>query len=78
MKARTIELAERKALDGGAPVYLYEWAYRSPGFGGMAGARHGGELPFVFKMIGRTSSEGFATCPPSKVTGRRTSRCRNW
>ncbi|MCU1343797.1 MAG: putative carboxylesterase, type [Acidimicrobiia bacterium] len=59
MKARTIELAERKALGGNAPAYLYEWAYKSPGFGGVAGARHGGELPFVFKMIGKESSEGF-------------------
>ncbi|MDT7789004.1 MAG: para-nitrobenzyl esterase, partial [Pseudonocardiales bacterium] len=50
MTARTTELAERKALGGTAPVYLYRWDYPA----GMMGARHGGELPFVFKNIGKT------------------------
>jgi carboxylesterase type B len=55
MTARTTELAERKAIGGDAPVFLYRWDYPA----GMMGARHGGELPFVFKNIGKTASEGF-------------------
>jgi para-nitrobenzyl esterase len=64
MTAKTIDLAERKAVGGTAPVYLYRWAYRTPGLDGIAGARHGGELPFVFKTIGMTISEGFADISP--------------
>jgi para-nitrobenzyl esterase len=64
MTAKTIDLAERKAVGGDAPVYLYRWDYRAPGMDGMAGARHGGELAFVFKTIGMTSSEGFADVSP--------------
>jgi para-nitrobenzyl esterase len=64
MSARTVTLAERKALDGNAPAYLYRWDYKAPGMGGIAGARHGGELPFVFKMIGKDSSVGFGDLSP--------------
>jgi para-nitrobenzyl esterase len=64
MTAKTIDLAERKAVGGTAPVYLYRWAYGTPGMDGIAGARHGGELPFVFKTIGNTISEGFADISP--------------
>jgi para-nitrobenzyl esterase len=64
MTAKTIDLAERKAVGGEAPVYLYRWDYPAPGMDGAAGARHGGELPFVFKTIGMTISEGFADISP--------------
>jgi para-nitrobenzyl esterase len=59
MSAKTITLAERKAIGSTAPVYVYRWNYKTPGMGGIAGARHGGELPFVFKMIGKKTSVGF-------------------
>jgi para-nitrobenzyl esterase len=64
MSAKTITLAERKALGGTAPVYMYRWNYKTPGLGGIAGARHGGELAFVFKMIGKKTSVGFADVSP--------------
>ncbi|MCU1691562.1 MAG: putative carboxylesterase, type [Frankiales bacterium] len=64
MTARTIELASRKAASGTAPVYVYRWQHTAVGMGGMAGARHGGELPFVFKNIGKKASEGFGDWSP--------------
>ncbi len=34
-------MAERKAAEGGAPVYLYRWDFPSPAYGGKFGAIHG-------------------------------------
>jgi para-nitrobenzyl esterase len=64
MSAKTVTLAERKAIGGTAPVYVYRWDFKTPGMGGIAGARHGGELAFVFKMIGKKTSVGFADVSP--------------
>jgi para-nitrobenzyl esterase len=40
--------AQRKAAAGGAPVYVYRFDFDSPALGGIFGAMHGGEIPFVF------------------------------
>ena len=40
--------AERKAAQGGAPVYLYLWAWPSPGMGGKFGAVHGVDVGLAF------------------------------
>jgi para-nitrobenzyl esterase len=41
-------LADRKFAQGKAPVYVYMFAWHSPAMGGMLGAPHTSELPFVF------------------------------
>jgi para-nitrobenzyl esterase len=64
MTARTIEMAQRKLAGGGASVYVYRWEHVAVGMGAMAGARHGGELPFVFHTIGKSGSEGFGDWSP--------------
>ncbi len=45
-----IRLAESHAT-GGAGTFMYEFAWRSPAFGGRAGACHGLEIPFVFDTL---------------------------
>lgn len=43
--------AERKAAQGGAPVYSYLFDWPSPAFGGKYRAFHGVEHPFVFRHL---------------------------
>ena len=38
-------------FDGPAPTYMYEFAWRSPAFGGMFGACHALEIPFAFDNL---------------------------
>ena len=49
-RIRTQHLAEAHA-GGPAATYLYEFAWRSPAFGGRLGACHGMEIPFVFDIL---------------------------
>jgi para-nitrobenzyl esterase len=44
-----LEQADLKLHAGGAPVYMYECAWKTPCFGGMW-APHGIEIPFVFDV----------------------------
>jgi carboxylesterase type B len=45
-----IRLAEAQVKHNGA-TYMYEFAWRSPGFAGRLGACHALELPFVFNTL---------------------------
>ncbi|HUR79095.1 MAG TPA: carboxylesterase family protein [Acidimicrobiales bacterium] len=45
-----VRMAERRAQSGGAPTYLYETAWRSPGLDDI-GAIHCIDLPFVFDCL---------------------------
>jgi para-nitrobenzyl esterase len=47
MRGHAIAQAERRIAAGGAPVYLYEFDWPTPCYGG-AWALHGIEIPFVF------------------------------
>ncbi len=47
-RAHTIAIAERKAAAGGAPVYLYQFAWRTPVMDGKLLTPHALEIPFVF------------------------------
>lgn len=44
----TIFTADTRAGEGGAPVFMYMFAWKSPVRGGVMGAAHAYELPFVF------------------------------
>jgi para-nitrobenzyl esterase len=41
--------AERKAMQGTAPVYMYQWDWPSPAFGGRYGATHGLDVGASFR-----------------------------
>ncbi|MGD9617467.1 MAG: carboxylesterase/lipase family protein [Alphaproteobacteria bacterium] len=45
---RTVMLAERKAVQQGAPVWMYSLDWRSPSCDGRLQAHHAMDLPFVF------------------------------
>ncbi|WP_425646791.1 carboxylesterase/lipase family protein [Agrobacterium leguminum] len=47
-----IHHANLKALQSGAPVYSFVFAWQSPVFDGVAGAWHCSEIPFVFDNVG--------------------------
>jgi len=47
-RLRSIQLAERKAAGGPAPVYMYLFTYESDFMGGLFKASHAMEIPFVF------------------------------
>ncbi|MEW6185874.1 MAG: carboxylesterase/lipase family protein [Thermodesulfobacteriota bacterium] len=47
----TLQLAERKAAGGPAPVFLYQFNYESDFLGGLFKAGHGMEIPFVFDHV---------------------------
>lgn len=44
-------IAERKAAQGGAPVFMYHFSWRSPVRNGKLRSMHGMELPFVFDHV---------------------------
>jgi para-nitrobenzyl esterase len=43
--------AERKAAQGGAPVWLYQWDWEAPVDGGILRSPHTMEIPFVFNNV---------------------------
>ena len=47
----SIRLAERKAAQGPAPVYMYRFDYQSDFLGGLFKAGHGVEIAFVFDHV---------------------------
>jgi para-nitrobenzyl esterase len=44
-------LAERKAVQGGAPVWLFQWDWEAPVEGGILRSPHTMEIPFVFDNV---------------------------
>ncbi len=50
MRLRAVQLAERKAAGGPAPVYMYLFTWQSDFLGGLFKAGHGLEIPFVFDI----------------------------
>jgi para-nitrobenzyl esterase len=60
MGSGSIVAAERKAAQGGAPVYYYNLAYRSnrtaPGSDYELGAMHASDIPLVFNTVGPTTT----------------------
>jgi para-nitrobenzyl esterase len=53
-----IDWAQRKVAAGAAPVYVYRFDFASAALGGIFGAMHGGEIPFVFDNYGLTPVAG--------------------
>jgi para-nitrobenzyl esterase len=50
-RIRSITLAERKAAQARAPVWLYSFDWETPVFGGRLKAFHALDVPFVFETI---------------------------
>jgi carboxylesterase type B len=61
-----IHLAEAH-LAGTASTYMYEFAWRSPQFGGLLGACHALEIPFVFDTLGLGTEGLWGANPPQPL-----------
>lgn len=48
MRQNATTQAERKAAQGGAPAYMYLYAWRTPALGGQIGTFHSSEITFAF------------------------------
>jgi len=48
MRRNAIAQAERKSAQGGAPAYMYLYAWRTPALGGKIGTFHSSEITFAF------------------------------
>jgi para-nitrobenzyl esterase len=50
-RIRSLLMAERRARQGGAPVWMYSFAWRTPLFDGRLGAPHAIDVPFTFDTL---------------------------
>jgi para-nitrobenzyl esterase len=60
-----IDWAQRKVAANAAPVYVYRSDFETPVMGGLLGATHGGELPFVFNNYKLTPIAGDGSNHPA-------------
>jgi para-nitrobenzyl esterase len=61
-----IRLADAHAT-GPAATYMYEFAWRTPQFGGRLGACHALEIPFVFDTLGQGTEPMLGPSPPQRL-----------
>ncbi len=54
--ANAVTQAKVKAAQGGAPVWLYQFDWETPVFGGVLGAPHAVEIPFAFDNLDVSAS----------------------
>jgi para-nitrobenzyl esterase len=62
-----LRLADAHATTAQAATYMYEFAWRSPQFGGRLGAAHGVEIPFVFDTLGLGTEPLLGRAPPQSL-----------
>lgn len=55
-RIRSLVLAERRARQGGGPLWMYNFAYESPRFDGRVKAGHALDVPFTFDTIDLTNA----------------------
>ena len=59
--------AHAKHSRGAAATYMYEFAWRSPQLGGLLGACHALEIPFVFDTLGEGTEPLWGPAPPQPL-----------
>jgi len=62
-----VRLADAHASTARASTYMYEFAWRSPQFGGRLGAAHSMEIPFVFDTLGLGTEALLGQAPPQSL-----------
>jgi para-nitrobenzyl esterase len=55
-RIRSLLMAERRARQGGAPVWMYSFAWQTPLFDGRLGAPHAIDVPFTFDTLDFTNA----------------------
>jgi para-nitrobenzyl esterase len=68
VRSRAITQAERKAAQGGAPVWMYIWEWATPAFDGKLGAVHGHDVDASFNLYRN------GICGAGDKTGRQMAR----
>ena len=62
-----VRMADAHATTARASTYMYEFAWRSPQFGGRLGAAHAVEIPFVFDTLGLGTEPLLGRDPPQPL-----------
>jgi carboxylesterase type B len=62
-----VRMADAHATTARASTYMYEFAWRSPQFGGRLGAAHSVEIPFVFDTLGLGTEPLLGPDPPQSL-----------
>ena len=62
-----VQMAEAHAATARASTFMYEFAWRSPQFGGRLGAAHSIEIPFVFDTLGFGTEPLLGPDPPQSL-----------
>lgn len=62
-----VRMADAHAATAQASTYMYEFAWRSPQFGGRLGAAHSVEIPFVFDNLGLGTEPLLGPDPPQSL-----------
>jgi para-nitrobenzyl esterase len=55
-RVRSLLMAERRARQAGAPVWMYAFAWQTPLFGGRLGTPHAIDVPFTFDTLEFTNA----------------------
>jgi para-nitrobenzyl esterase len=79
-RIRSLLLAERKAAQGRAPVWLYAFQWETPVFGGRLGAYHALDVPFTFDTldeVGATDRSPAAKTLAARMSGTWAAFARN-
>ncbi len=62
-----VRLTDAHATSARSATYMYEFAWRSPQFGGRLGAAHGVEIAFVFDTLGLGTEPMLGRDPPQSL-----------
>jgi carboxylesterase type B len=62
-----LRMADAHAAKARAATFMYEFAWRSPQFGGRLGAAHAVEIPFVFDTLGLGTEPLLGPDPPQSL-----------
>lgn len=62
-----VRMADAHARTARASTFMYEFAWRSPQFGGRLGAAHSLEIPFVFDTLGLETEPILGPDPPQSL-----------
>ena len=62
-----MRFAEAHAGTARSATYMYDFAWRSPQFGGRLGAAHGMEVPFVFDALSLGTEPLLGPDPPQSL-----------
>jgi para-nitrobenzyl esterase len=62
-----LRMADAHATSARASTFMYEFAWRSPRYGGRLGAAHAMEIPFVFDTLGFGTEPLLGSAPPQSL-----------